>query len=155
MNKHFAVINKKATILSAIFIFINIVAFTFSFYKISSGGSKLWIIPAVIFIGLFIIGIMIITSVLTAGIDVKADMVILPDQDPRNGKVPKFNIEQLSSIELCNENGPIDFDRDSLSGARIIFHLSNDETEQYYPVYITKKQYESIKNGMMELRERM
>ena len=78
--------------------------------------------------------------------------MILPDPDPKKGKTARFNLDELSSIDIQDGDGKVlDPDSDSLIGARVIFHLKDGRQEQYYPVKITKKQYKSIETGMMNL----
>ncbi|MDD4377875.1 MAG: hypothetical protein PHH48_07055 [Eubacteriales bacterium] len=150
MNKHFPVINKKGVILTSIFTLIIIVAGSFSIVKVFTGSSMLWILPSIVFIALFIISIMMLISILTAGIDINDNIVTMPDLDPSKGKQPKFDISQLKSIELRNGNGEIiNEDIDSMYGARIVFILDNNSEEIYYPVYLTPKQYKKIKEGMI------
>ncbi len=151
MNKHFSVVSTKSAVFCSGLTAFNIILFSICLVLVLTGGSKLWIIPVVIFVILTMICIMILMSVLIAGVDIKDDMVILPDEDPKNGKVPKFNIHELKSIELHNSDGPISPEDDSLTGARVVFILSNGKHEQYYPVGITMNQYYKLKDGMMAL----
>ena len=93
-------------------------------------------------------------SVLRAGIDIKADMVILPDLDPSKGKQPKFRIGRLLDIQLQNGEGTVlDPEKDSLLGGRVVFYLDDDTTETYYPNSITASQYRKIHDGMLKMAE--
>lgn len=151
MNKHFSVINKRGMIVATLLLLLNITFFSISIAKVMGGGSKLWFIPVIIFIVLFIISVMILVSVVTAGIDIKDDTVILPDLDPSKGKQPKFNIKALRDVQLRNGEGQVlNPDKDNLVGARIAFLLDDSSVELYYPVSITSRQFEKIKTGMLE-----
>ncbi len=141
MNKRFSVINKRGLVFSAAVMGI---------FGILSGVSLAKMLS--VFVTLMIISALVITLVVTAGVEVKSNMVILPDPDPKKGKTARFNLDELSSIDIQDGDGKVlDPDSDSLIGARVIFHLKDGRQEQYYPVKITKKQYKSIETGMMNL----
>lgn len=138
-------------IAASVLLLINITLFSVSLAKIIGGGSRLWLIPVIIFIVLFIISVMILVSVMTAGIDIKDGTVILPDLDPSKGKQPKFNIKALRDVQLRNGEGRVlDPGKDNLVGARIAFLLDDNSVELYYPVSITPRQFEKIRTGMLE-----
>lgn len=151
MNRHFSVINKRGVVTASVLLFLTIVLFSISMSRVLGGGSRLWLIPVFVFIVLFIIFIMILISVLTAGIDIKDDIVILPDLDPSKGKQPKFNIKDLQDVQLQDGNSKVlNPYRDNLVGARIAFLLDGGTRELYYPVAVTAKQFEKIRSGMIE-----
>lgn len=152
MNAHFAVINKRGAITAGALVFLSIVLFSVSAAQFFSGGSKFWLVPLIIFVILFILAIMILVSVLTAGVDIRDGVVIMPDLDPSKGKQPKFRIGNLQDIRLRNGEGQdLNPATDSLLGARIVFLLSDGDEEIYYPVGITPAQFEKLKNGMLSL----
>lgn len=151
MNGHFSVINKRGAVVGIVLLLLNIVLFSLSLSKLLGGASKLWLVPVVIFVILFIISVMILVSVLTAGIDVKENVVILPDLDASKGKQPKFELSELQDVQLQNGEGTVlDPYKDSLIGARFVFLLCDGRKEIYYPVSVTCKQYEKIKTGMLK-----
>ena len=49
MQGHFSVINKRGFITSCILIFISILGFAYSLFRQVGGGSKLWIVPLILF----------------------------------------------------------------------------------------------------------
>lgn len=151
MNGHFSVINNKGAIVGSTLLLVNILLFSLCLAKMLGSSSKLWLIPLVIFIILFIISVMILVSILTAGIDIKDGTVILPDLDPSKGKQPKFHLKDLEDVRLCDGNGKVlDPRADDLVGARFTFLLKDGRTEVYYPVAVTAKQFEKIRTGMLE-----
>ena len=128
MNGHFSVVNKRGLITSGILLAASIILFSLSLSKKLAGGSIIWTIPLVVCIIIFILAIIIITSVLTAGIDVKNGIVIFADATGQGGKQPQFNLGQLDRIELRNADGVIESpETDSLLGARFVFILSDGE----------------------------
>ena len=77
-------INKRGAIAASLFVAANIVLLSISLaFKLNGG--RIWLIPIIVFAVTFLFSIMILMSVLRAGIDIKADMVILPDLDPSKG----------------------------------------------------------------------
>ena len=80
----------------------SIILFSLSLSKKLAGGSIIWTIPLVVCIIIFILAIIIMTSVLTAGIDVKNGIVIFADATGQGGKQPQFNLGQLDRIEYRN-----------------------------------------------------
>lgn len=151
MNRHFSVISKRGAVTAALFTLINIVLFSLSLAMRLGGGSRLWLLPIIVFAVLFLFSIMILVSVLSAGIDIKNGTVIMPDLDASRGKQPKFQIEELKDICLQDEDGnTLNPNQDSLIGARIVFLLEDGSEEIYYPVSITPKQFENIRSGMLE-----
>lgn len=155
MNAHFSVINKRGATVAGAMLLINIVAFALSLAKVLGDSSKLWLIPVFTFIILFIISMMIMVSILTAGIDIKDGMVIMPDLDASKGKQPKFKIGRLQDVQLHNGEGEqLNPYTDNLVGARFAFLLDDDTVEIYYPVAITAKQFEKIKEGMLALTDK-
>ena len=155
MNGHFSVVNKRGLITSGILLAASIILFSLSLSKKLAGGSIIWTIPLVVCIIIFILAIIIITSVLTAGIDVKNGIVIFADATGQGGKQPQFNLGQLDRIELRNADGVIENrETDSLLGARFVFILSDGEEKIYYPVSLTAHQYKSVSSGIYELKEK-
>ena len=155
MNGHFSVVNKRGLITSGILLAASIILFSLSLSKKLAGGSIIWTIPLVVCIIIFILAIIIITSVLTAGIDVKNGIVIFADATGQGGKQPQFNLGQLDRIELRNAGGVIESpETDSLLGARFVFIPSDGEEKIYYPVSLTAHQYKSVSSGIYELKEK-
>ena len=155
MNGHFSVVNKRGLITSGILLAASIILFSLSLSKKLAGGSIIWTIPLVVCIIIFIMAIIIMTSVLTAGIDVKNGIVIFADATGQGGKQPQFNLGQLDRIELRNAGGVIESpETDSLLGARFVFILSDGEEKIYYPVSLTAHQYKSVSSGIYELKEK-
>ncbi|MGN0733128.1 MAG: hypothetical protein ACI4LC_03030 [Emergencia sp.] len=155
MNGHFSVVNKRGLITSGILLAASIILFSLSLSKKLAGGSIIWTIPLVVCIIIFILAIIIMTSVLTAGIDVKNGIVIFADATGQGGKQPQFNLGQLDRIELRNADGVIENpETDSLLGARFVFILSDGEEKIYYPVSLTSHQYKSVSSGIYELKEK-
>ena len=155
MNGHFSVVNKRGLITSGILLAASIILFSLSLSKKLAGGSIIWTIPLVVCIIIFILAIIIITSVLTAGIDVKNGIVIFADATGQGGKQPQFNLGQLDRIELRNADGVIESpETDSLLGAIFVFILSDGEEKIYYPVSLTAHQYKSVSSGIYELKEK-
>ena len=107
-------INKRGAIAASVFVAANIVLLSISLaFKLNGG--RIWLIPIIVFAVTFLFSIMILMSVLRAGIDIKADMVILPDLDPSKGKQPKFRIGRLLDIQLQHGEGTVlDPEKDSL-----------------------------------------
>ena len=155
MNGHFSVVNKRGLITSGILLAASIILFSLSRSKKLAGGSIIWTISLVVCIIIFIMAIIIMTSVLTAGIDVKNGIVIFADATGQGGKQPQFNLGQLDRIELRNADGVIESpETDSLLGARFVFILSDGEEKIYYPVSLTAHQYKSVSSGIYELKEK-
>ena len=71
MNRHFSVVNKRGTTVAGVIMAVCILLFSLCLAMRLSSGSVLWTIPLVACIIVFIIGLMILISVITAGIDVK------------------------------------------------------------------------------------
>ena len=152
MNKHFSVVNKRGTTVAGIIMCVCIVLFSLCLAMRISSGSVLWTIPLVACIIFFIIGLMVMISIITAGVDVKDGNAVFADVTGQGGKRPQFHLSQLKTIELHNNDGVIQNpETANLAGARIVFTLKNGEIRTYYPIQITAKQYENIKNGMMEM----
>lgn len=154
MNAHFPVVNTRGALAASLFTLINIILFSISLAMRLGGGSRWWLIPLVIFAVFFLISIMVLISVLRAGIDVKDGTVIMPDLDPSKGKQPKFKIEALTKIQLRNSDGKIlDPEKDNLIGARFVFTLEDGREEVYYPVAVTSKQFKKVSSGLSELKK--
>ena len=114
-------------------------------------GSKLWFIGVVIFGGLLLFGVLIARSVLDAGIDVIRGTVILPDiKHPERGKVPAFHVADLEDVGLFTLDGKeLDPAADKLTGAKVVFALKDGDSKEYFPLSITKKQFEKLRRGMI------
>ena len=154
MNGHFSVVNKRGLITALVIMGISILLFSLSMAKKLAGVSIIWTIPLVCCIIIFIIALIILTSVVTAGIDVKNGVVIFADATGQGGKQPQFNLGELSEIQLHNADGIIaNPETDSLLGARFVFVLTNGETRTYYPVSLTYHQYKIVSTGLNELKE--
>lgn len=152
MNKHFSVVNKRGLTTIGILTAFSIVLFSLSLAKRISSGSMLWTIPVVVAIIIFILTLMFLVGVITAGIDVKKNKVIFADPTGQGGKKVQFDLGQLKKVELHNADGLIEKpETANLSGARIIFTLRNGETRMYYPIQITYKQYKNIETGLTEM----
>ena len=117
-----------------------------------AGSSKLWILGMVLAAVMFFIGILSMSSTLSAGIEVKGNIVVFPDMDLSKGKQPQFELSNLADIILRNGDGKeLDPEKDSLYGARFVFLLKDGGERIYYPVALTAKQYETVKNGILLL----
>jgi hypothetical protein len=156
MKKNFAVINKRGLLAVLVLLLIAIVLFAISISQVASGASKLWFVPLIIFALGVILNLMIIASILTAGVEVRGGMVIFASADGVGGKKPQFEISKLKKIELCNGDGRIENpETDSLVGGRVVFTLKDGSNFTYYPVTITYRQYSNIKSGILKLKECM
>lgn len=150
MNKHFSIVNKRSVVYVTIgmLLLIALLGVCLSF---ALKGSKLWFIGVVIFGGLLLFGVLIARSVLDAGIDVIRGTVILPDiKHPERGKVPAFHVADLEDVCLCTLGGErLDPDKDKLAGAKVVFSLRNGETREYFPLSITRRQFDRLRRGML------
>ncbi len=154
MNGHFAVVNKRGVITTVVLLIISIILFSLSLAKKLSGGGVMWMIPLTVFIIIFILAIILLVSVLTAGIDVNNSEVIFADATGKGGKQPRFKLSQLRDIELRNADGIIENpETSSLIGGRIIFILKDKSEMVYYPVSLTYKQYEKVRTGLLQMAE--
>lgn len=152
MNKHFPVINKKATLFLCALVFVNIIISAICVSFVLTGGNKLFIIPLIVFVIFFFISIMILVSVLTAGIDVKNNQVIMADiENTSKGKQPQFNIKDLKNVCLIGCAEPTGLSNHKLVGAKIDFELKDGTHKQYYPIELTVNQYQNIKEGMLNM----
>lgn len=153
MNGHFSVINKRGLTVAGIFMGITIAAFLISLFMRIQSGSRLWLIPIIFAAVLFLFAIRMILNISSEGVDVKDGMVVLPDsEDPTKGKQPKFNIADLTGIELRNGEGKaLDPEKDNLLGGRVVFSVTGGKEEIYYPISITAKQYRDIHDGMLAM----
>lgn len=150
MNKHFSIVNRRSVVYVTIgmLLLIALLGVCLSF---ALKGSKLWFIGVVIFGGLLLFGVLIARSVLDAGIDVIRGTVILPDlKHPERGKVPAFHVSDLEDIGLFTLDGKeLDPAKDKLTGAKVVFSLKDGDTKEYFPLSITKKQFEKLRRGMI------
>ena len=152
MNKHFYVVNKRGLTTIGIMTLFSIILFSFSLAKRIASGSMLWTIPVVIAIIIFILTLMFLVGVITAGVDVKKNKVIFADPSGQGGKRVQFDLGELKNVELHNAEGIISNpETANLAGARIIFTLRNGKTCMYYPIQITYKQYINIKDGLLQM----
>lgn len=155
MNGHFSVVNRRGLFASGILLALSILIFSLSLAKKLAGGSIIWTIPLICCIIIFIMAIFIMTSVLTAGIDVKNGIVIFADASGQGGKQPQFNLGQLDRIELRNSEGVIENpEKDNMLGARFVFLLDDGSEKTYYPVSLTAHQYKTVSSGILSLKER-
>ena len=155
MNGHFSVVNKRGLTTTGIMILFSIILFSLSLAKRISSGSMLWTIPVVIAIIIFILTLMLLVGVITAGVDVKKNKVIFADPSGQGGKKVQFDLGELKSVELHNADGLItNPETANLAGARIIFTLRNGKTCMYYPIQITYKQFDNIKIGLTEMAKK-
>ena len=76
MNAHFSVVNKRGTITAGIIMIIAIVIFSLGLAKKLSGGGLLWTLPLICGIIVFLLALMILISVITAGVDVQNGHVV-------------------------------------------------------------------------------
>lgn len=155
MNAHFSVVNKRGMITSCFIMAIAIVIFSLSLAKKLSGGGILWTLPLICGIIIFLLALMILISVITAGVDVQNGNVIFADATGQGGKQPRFKLSELEDIQLHNQNGEIDPDKDSLIGGRIVFYTTAGDEFTYYPVQITAKQYKSVRKGLFDLKAKI
>lgn len=151
MNRHFPVVNKRGLLTSCSLLLIAILLFSLSLSKRISSGSIIWLLPVIAAVIVFIFAIMILISVITAGIDVKNGQVVFADATG-GAKTPQFDLKDLKNIELHNADGVIEDPKTAnLVGARIVFFPKLGGPKTYYPIQITYKQYESIRMPMMEM----
>lgn len=150
MNRHFSIINRRSVIFvtALMLLLIALLGVSLSF---ALKDSKLWYAGVVIFGGLLLFFILIVRSVLDAGIDVIRGTVILPDiEHPEKGKVPSFHVSDLDDVCLCTLGGErLDPDKDKLAGAKVVFSLRNGETREYFPLSITRRQFDRLRRGML------
>ena len=102
-----------------------------------------------------IVALIILVLVVTAGVDVRNGSVVFADATGQGGKQPRFMLSELEDIQLHNQHGEIDPDKDSLIGGRIVFFTTSGEQFVYYPVQITAKQYKSVRKGLFELKSKI
>ncbi len=154
MNGHFSVANKRGLIVSGAILVICIILFSLCLAMRLSTGSVLWTIPLVACIIVFIIAIILLISVATAGVDVSDNAVYFADVTGKGGKIRQFELKELKEIQLHNQNGLVENpDPNNMIGARIVFVLKNGKTKTYYPIQLTYKQYKNIANGMFDFVE--
>lgn len=153
MNQgHFSVINKKGVLMASAIMLVAILIFSISLAKRLSGGAGLWTIPVVVAIIIFLLAMMVMVSVITAGIDIQYGKVSFANADGAGGKRPQFGISELENIELHNSNGKIENpSKDNLAGGRVVFFTRDGKTYTYYPVSITAKQYQNIHDGLLKM----
>lgn len=155
MNGHFSVINKRGALTASIIMAIAIVIFSLGLAKKLAGGGIIWTLPLICGIFIFLLALMILISVITAGVDVQNGKVVFADATGQGGKQPRFMLSELEDIQLHNAEGEIDPDKDSLIGGRIVFITTSGEQFVYYPVQITARQYKSVKNGLFNLKSKI
>lgn len=150
MNKHFSIVNRRSVIYVAILMLL-LIALLGVCLSFALKGSSLWYIGVVIFGGLLLFGVLITRSVLDAGIDVIRGTVILPDlKHPERGKTPAFHVSELEDVGLSTYDGKeLDPSKDKLSGAKVVFYLKAGDTKEYFPLSITKKQFDRLRRGML------
>lgn len=153
MKKHFYVINKKALVLCFISIIVNMFISVMAIVKLTQGGSRLWLIPIIIFVTFVLITMLILIQVTSSGVDVKDNVVVAVDADkPEKGRCALCNLDDIKAVDLQDAEGnSMDLENKHLSGGRVTFILKDRTKKQYYPMYITKRQFEAIKNGIDKL----
>lgn len=155
MQGHFSFINKRGLLAACMLTAFSICLFSLGLAMTLGGGSRLWLIPLIISVIIFLLCLMILVSVLTAGVDVEAGQVVFADASGAGGKQPQFPLSQLSDIHLANADGPIkDPEKDSLLGGRVVFTTEDGNEYVYYPVSITVRQYRKLRDGLLELKSR-
>lgn len=160
MQGHYSVVNKRGLITASFLMLLGILVFALSLSKRFASGSIIWTIPLVLAIIIFLLALIILISVLTAGIDIQYGKVIFANANGAGGKQPQFGISELKDIELHNHNGRIlDPKTANLVGGRIVFFTEDENHEEktyvYYPMSITARQYFKIHDGMLEMAERV
>ena len=145
MNAHFSVVNKRGTIAAGVIMLIAIVIFSLGLAKKLSGGGLIWTLPLICGIIIFLMALMILISVITAGVDVQNGNVVFADATGQGGKQPRFKLSELEDIQLHNQDGEIDPDKDSLIGGRIVFFTTSGEQFTYYPVQILQNSTKALK----------
>ena len=137
MQGHFSVINKRGFITSCILIFISILGFAYSLFRQVGGGSKLWIVPLILFACFALISLLILRGVATAGVDVQNGQVIFAAAGGNGLRAPQFSLSDLESVQLYNSDGPIANPESSvLAGAKVVFTTKNDQQFVYYFVIL-------------------
>ncbi len=153
MQGHFSVINKRGLITSCILIFLSILGFAFSLFRLVNGGTKLWIALLALAACCALISLLILRGVATAGVDVLNGQVVFADAGGNGLRAPQFSLADLKDISLCNADGPISSpETASLSGAKVVFTTEEDRQFVYYPVTITYKQFANLKQGLFQLK---
>ena len=156
MQGHFSVINKRGLITSCIFIFISILGFAFSLFRLVSGGTKLWIVLLAFAACCALISLLILRGVATAGVDVLNGQVVFADAGGSGLREPQFSLADLESIQLYNSDGLIENpEKASLTGAKVVFTAKESRQFVYYPVTITYKQFRNLKQGLFQLKSRL
>ncbi|MBR5315593.1 MAG: hypothetical protein IKU44_02275 [Firmicutes bacterium] len=155
MTAHFSVVNKRGAITAGALMALGILIFSVCLAQKIAGGSILWMIPLTAGIIVFIMCLLILISVITAGVDVQNGSVVFADVTGQGGKQPRFMLSELADVQLHNADGQIDPEKDSLIGGRIVFFTTSGEQFVYYPVQITAKQFYGVKNGLFELKEKI
>ena len=151
---HFSVINKRGLATACIIMAGAILLFSLSLANRLSGGSILWTIPVVAAIIVFLLALMILTSVLTAGIDVEMNQVIFADASGVGGKKPQFQLSDLKDVQLYNAQGVVENPTHAdLTGGRIVFLTDSGDQYTYYPVAITARQYRRIHDELLVMAQ--
>ena len=139
MSRKFNVINKKALFLSFLLMAVNTGIAGVSIGRLLDGGSRLWLIPFIIFGTFLLFSVLIMMRIVSAGFEVRKNQVIVPGVDVRHGGNAVFDLHELDCVGLCNGDGiSLDPETDSLRGARVRFHLKDGRNVDYYPAAITR-----------------
>lgn len=153
MQGHFSVINKRGLITSCILIFLSILGFAFSLFKLTGGGSKLWVLLLILCACCALISLLILRGVSTAGVDVQNGQVVFANAEGNGLRAPQFPLSDLKSIQLHNSRGPLaNPESASLAGAKVVFTTKENRQFVYYPVTITYKQFHNLKQGIFQLQ---
>ncbi len=156
MQGHFSFINRRGLLAACTLTAFSICLFSLSLSMTLSGGSGLWLIPLIISVIIFLLCLMILVSVLTAGVDVEAGRVVFADASGVGGKKAQFPLSQLSNLYLADGSGPIEHPEEgSLVGGRVVFVTSDGNEYVYYPVSITARQYKKLHDGLLEMKSRI
>lgn len=155
MSAHFSVINKRGVITASIIMAFAIVIFSLGLSQQLAGGGIIWCLPLICGAIFFLLALIILVLVVTAGVDVQNGTVVFADATGQGGKQPRFKLSELEDIQLHNMNGQIDPDTDSLVGGRIVFFTTSGEQFVYYPVQITARQYKNVRKGLFNLKSKI
>ena len=105
MNKRFSVINKRGLVFSAAVMGIFGILSGVSLAKMLSGSSNFWLLGVIVFVTLMIISALVITLVVTAGVEVKSNMYFDIGCTDKGDKVYPLHNEHLCPDEECMRTG--------------------------------------------------
>lgn len=151
MNTHFSIINKPQVISTSVFILMNLALSAISVISIFSGGSKVWLVPFIVFTLFVVQGFRMAKSIFSYGIDVSGDTVTFPAGSSQDGTEYSFAVDELYDIILRNEKGKVlDPVRDHLRRAKVIFILKDGREAVFSPGYINCGQFLKLKKGLLK-----